>query len=118
MIEAEGLVFGLYKSEASVEYAMCHLRNVGFLDGNFSIVFPSPQIDSPTMTGDGFSEWSEEMIRTFCEKDILLSVRCETSGQAAIARKILECTEADSVLCSGEQNSRIQFPTGKFSSLA
>jgi hypothetical protein len=111
----ESLVFGLYRDEASLDYAICHLRNVGFLNGNFSVVFPPPGGNSYSDKPETFSNWSEEMIGAYCQHDILLSVRCESSGQAVIARKILECTEADTVL--SEHLGGIQFVTAGFSNL-
>jgi hypothetical protein len=118
MGESEALVFGLHRNEERLEYAICHLRNVGFLGANFSVFSPLPQRDPQGNLQECISDWSEVMIGTFCEKDILLSVRCESSGQAVIARKILECTEADTILCSVEHIGGIPFRTGRFSNLA
>lgn len=117
MPESEALVFGLYRSEASLEYAICHLRNVGFLEANFSVVFPPPQADF-MQASERLAILSAKSADALSDQNILLSVRCESSGQAVIAKKILECTEADSVLTSAEQRGSIQLRTEKFSNLA
>lgn len=119
MPESKALVCGLFRNEATVEYALCHLRNVGFLDQNFSIIFPTatqPDLDIGRQTpGNGRAE---DLFRTVWTQEILLSVRCESAGQAVIARKILQCTDADTVVSSSEEPGNIEFRTEKFSHLA
>ena len=116
MSDSEAMVCGLYRNEATLDYAICHLRNVGFLDENFSVVFPAGSRDPmaemlirPVLAG------GERM--TLWNQDILLSIRCESSGQAAIAEKILECTDADTVVSSAKE-SGVAFSTCRFNNLA
>ena len=116
MSDSEAVVCGLYRNEATLDYAICHLRNVGFLDENFSVVFPAcgrdpmaEMLTCPALAGgERITPWNQ---------DILLSIRCESSGQAAIAEKILECTDADTVVSSAE-DSGIAFSAHRFNNLA
>jgi hypothetical protein len=120
MTESRAVVCGLYRNEAALEYAICHLRNVGFLDQNFSVIFPATnrdlRIESPLYSGS--PDDAEDLFRTVWTQEILLSVQCESSGQAVIARKILQSTDADTVVSSGEGSANIQFSGEKFSNLA
>jgi hypothetical protein len=105
MSETKALVCGLYHNPATLEYALCHLRNVGFLDANFSVLFPdrSQQLQAQEEE-KGLSQNIFESLAQTVVSEILLSVRCESSGQAVVAKKILECTEADSVVSSLESS--------------
>jgi hypothetical protein len=119
MTESRALVCGLYRNEATVEYALCHLRNVGFLDQNFSVIFPTAsqpdlEIGKQAVTNSK----ADDLFRTVWTQEILLSVQCESAGQAVIARKILQCTDADTVVSSSEEPGTIEFRTEKFSHLA
>ncbi|HVB56532.1 MAG TPA: hypothetical protein VNE63_08895 [Candidatus Acidoferrales bacterium] len=116
MAEKETSVCGTYRNQAALEYAMYHLRNVGFLDANFTVVFPegpfndfrgsgSPGITSrriaETAEEGGFSDENLDLLdRAIQNGRILLSVQCEGTGQALIATKILDGTEADGVSSS------------------
>jgi hypothetical protein len=123
MSDSRALVCGLYRNEATVEYALCHLRNVGFLDQNFSVIFPSTSSQDIEVgkksgpLGKLITDTSD-ICRTVWTQEILLSVRCESAGQAVIARKILQCTDADTVVSSSEEPANIEFRTEKFSHLA
>lgn len=94
------LVCGTYSNEATLEYALCHLRNVGFLDANFTVLFPEDSFNniSKVITLNG-GILSFQAIRS---GGILLWIQCESAGQALVAKKILECTEADAVSSSSE----------------
>jgi hypothetical protein len=120
MTDSRAVVCGLYRNEATLEYAICHLRNVGFLDQNFSVIFPASnrdvRIESPLCSGSPGD--AENLFRTVWTQEILLSVQCESSGQAVIARKILQSTDADTVVSSGESSANIQFSAERFSDLA
>jgi hypothetical protein len=121
MSEAKALVCGLYRNEATVEYALCHLRNVGFLDHNFSVIFPAASSEDIEIGKNGPLEKlnnSHDISRTVWTQEILLSVQCESAGQAVIARKILQCTDADTVVSSSDESANIEFRTEKFSHLA
>ena len=117
MDDSKAFVCGLYRNEATLEYAICHLRNVGFLDQNFSVIFP-PSDQNVTVGSSGLpGAWDDSgMVPTIWTQEILLSVQCESSGQAVIARKILQCTDADSVVSSGDAG--IVFLTDQCSYLA
>lgn len=121
MSDSKALVCGLYRNEATVEYALCHLRNVGFLDQNFSVIFPAASSEDVEVgkTGPlGRLNNTSDVCRTVWTQEILLSVQCESAGQAVIARKILQCTDADTVVSSTEELANIEFRTEKFSHLA
>jgi hypothetical protein len=121
MSESKALVCGLYRNEATVEYALCHLRNVGFLDQNFSVIFPATGPDDIELGKNGplgKMGSTPDICRTVWTQEILLSVQCESAGQAVIARKILQCTDADTVVSSTEEPANIEFRTEKFSHLA
>ena len=88
MSDSKALVCGLYRNEATVEYALCHLRNVGFLDQNFSVIFPAAGSDDIEVGKNGpLGKLSNanEISRTVWTQEILLSVQCESAGQAVIA---------------------------------
>lgn len=119
MPESKAFVCGLFRNEATVEYALCHLRNVGFLDQNFSVIFPTAsQPDLEIGKQSSVAGKAEDLFRTVWTQEILLSVQCETAGQAVIARKILQCTDADTVVSSSEEPGNIEFRTDRFSHLA
>jgi hypothetical protein len=119
MTESKALVCGLYRNEATVEFALCHLRNVGFLDQNFSVIFPAAnQTDLEIGKQSPLGGNADDLFRTVWTQEILLSVQCESAGQAVIARKILQCTDADTVVSSSEEPGNIEFRTEKFSHLA
>lgn len=119
MTESKALVCGLYRNEATVEFALCHLRNVGFLDQNFSVIFPAAsQTDLEIGKQNPLGGNADDLFRTVWTQEILLSVQCESAGQAVIARKILQCTDADTVVSSSEEPGNIEFRTEKFSHLA
>lgn len=121
MSESRALVCGLYRNEATVEYALCHLRNVGFLDQNFSVIFPAASSDDIQASKKGPVEGlrkTDDIFRTVWTQEILLSVQCESAGQAVIARKILQCTDADTVVSSSEEAANIEFRTDTPSHLA
>lgn len=110
MDESKAFVCGLYRSEATLECAICHLRNVGFLDQNFSVIFPPADQNVTVRSSSLPGAWDDTgLLRTIWTQEILLSVQCESSGQAVIARKILQGTDADTVVSSGDGN--IEFPT-------
>ena len=94
------LVCGTYSNEAALEYAMCHLRNVGFLDANFTVLLPENSFNNAskvtTLTGGVLS------FQAIRNNGFLLWIQCESAGQAQVARKILECTEASAVSSSSE----------------
>lgn len=103
MAESKAFVCGLYRNEATLEYAICHLRNVGFLDQNFSVIFPPTDQNVTVRSSSLPGAWDDSgLVRTIWTQEILLSVQCESSGQAVIARKILQCTDADTVVSSGD----------------
>ncbi len=122
MVEKETSVCGTYRNQVALEYAMCHLRNIGFLDANFTVVFPEGPFDNfrkPEMLGltwERAVEAAEEhglvdgnldlFNRAIQNGKILLSVQCQGTGQALIATKILEGTEADDVSSSTEPHMR------------
>lgn len=115
MSETKGLVCGLYHNPATLEYALCHLRNVGFLDANFSVLFPgtSQRIQAQEAEKGLSPNILELLAQTIVSpSEILLSVQCESSGQAVVAKKILECTEADSVVSSLESSGEGMSPSG------
>jgi hypothetical protein len=116
MSDSEAVVCGLYRNAATLDYAICHLRNVGFLDENFSVVFPSGSRDPIADGPPGAADSGAELVALW-NQDILLSIRCQSSGQAAIAEKILECTDADTVVSSAEE-SGIAFSTQRLNNLA
>lgn len=117
MDESRAFVCGLYRNEATLKYAICHLRNVGFLDRNFSVIFPATD-PNVTVRTSGLPGGRDDagLLRTIWTQEILLSVQCESSGQAVIARKILQCTDADTVVSPRDGN--IEFPTDQCSYLA
>jgi hypothetical protein len=92
---------------------------VGFLDQNFSVIFPTAnQADLEIGERSPAGRKADDLFRTVWTQEILLSVECESSGQAVIARKILQCTDADTVVSSSEEPGNIEFRTEKFSHLA
>jgi hypothetical protein len=114
---SEALVCGLYRTETALEYAICHLRNVGFLDQNFSVIFPSSDSAEKSGLKALRAKGGDEALSKLLENEIVLSVRCESGGQAAIAKKILECTNADTVVSSGDDPS-IAFSADKGTKLS
>ena len=93
------LVCGTYSNEAALEYAMCHLRNVGFLDANFTVLLPENSFNNASKVTTLTGVLSFQAIRN---DGFLLWIQCESAGQALVARKILECTEANAVSSSSE----------------
>ena len=113
---SETLVCGTYPSEASLEYALCHLRNVGFLDANFMVLLPEDSFNGGKATARTGGVLSLQAIRS---GGFLLWIQCESAGQALVARKILECTEANAVSSSSEAQMLSETdPTTSFRNLA
>lgn len=112
------LVCGAYSNEAALEYALCHLRNVGFLDANFTVLLPEDGANNPSKAITALTGGlpSCQAIRS---GGFFLWIQCDSAGQALVARKILESTEADAVSSSSETQTAPQTdPPTKFRNLA
>lgn len=98
---SETLVCGTYSNEAALEYALCHLRNVGFLDANFTVLLPEESFNNTSKVVTKLTR-GPSSCHAIRSGGFLLWIQCDSAGQALVAKKILEGTEAEAVSSSSE----------------